>query len=187
MQTGPITRRSFLQATAAAGAALAASGTLFSAVAADAPEQKKQSIFVCSVCGHVEFGAAPDACPVCHAPKEKFIGNDELFSDHKTDAEYKELSEKHTPVVSISKKPGLIKEQPVWEVAVRVGAHLHPMEREHWIQWIDCYVDDRYISRIFLTPGSEPAAAFFPKANGSKIRVVEHCNLHGHWEHNAAA
>ncbi len=28
--------------------------------------------FVCSVCGYVAEGAAPDFCPVCKAPKEKF-------------------------------------------------------------------------------------------------------------------
>jgi rubrerythrin len=28
--------------------------------------------YVCQVCGHTHFGAAPDVCPVCGAPKEKF-------------------------------------------------------------------------------------------------------------------
>ena len=30
--------------------------------------------FVCSVCGYVYEGAeAPEVCPICKAPKEKFI------------------------------------------------------------------------------------------------------------------
>lgn len=30
--------------------------------------------FVCSVCGYVHEGAeAPDFCPICKAPKEKFV------------------------------------------------------------------------------------------------------------------
>ena len=28
--------------------------------------------FVCSVCGYVAEGEAPDKCPICNAPKEKF-------------------------------------------------------------------------------------------------------------------
>lgn len=28
--------------------------------------------FVCSVCGNLEIGEAPDKCPVCHSPKEVF-------------------------------------------------------------------------------------------------------------------
>jgi rubrerythrin len=28
--------------------------------------------YVCQVCGHTHFGTAPDICPVCGAPKEKF-------------------------------------------------------------------------------------------------------------------
>jgi rubrerythrin len=28
--------------------------------------------YLCSVCGHIEFGRAPDTCPICGAKKEKF-------------------------------------------------------------------------------------------------------------------
>ena len=28
--------------------------------------------YVCQVCGHTNFGEAPDICPVCSAPEEKF-------------------------------------------------------------------------------------------------------------------
>ena len=30
------------------------------------------AIYVCPVCGHTEVGAAPDRCPVCKAPKDRF-------------------------------------------------------------------------------------------------------------------
>lgn len=29
-------------------------------------------VYVCSVCGHIEYGEAPDTCPLCGAKKEKF-------------------------------------------------------------------------------------------------------------------
>jgi superoxide reductase len=172
-------RRSFLEVSTM-GAALLASGGLFKASAV--VEQKKGSInlFVCPVCGHVEFGAAPAACPVCHAPKDKFISNDTLFTD--AQAESSELPVKHVPVISVDKTSTLIKEKPTKDIAVRIGKTLHPMEEAHHIQWIDCYIDDRYISRLLLTPGADPAVNYYPKISGSKIRIVEHCNLHGHWQ-----
>ena len=37
--------------------------------------------FVCSVCGYVDEGTeAPEFCPVCHAPREKFIAQTEELS-----------------------------------------------------------------------------------------------------------
>jgi len=29
-------------------------------------------IYLCPVCGNIEFGAAPEACPICGAPKARF-------------------------------------------------------------------------------------------------------------------
>jgi superoxide reductase len=178
MNKESINRRSFLEASTMA-AALLASGSLFKTTAVDKPIGA-MSIFVCPVCGHVEFGAAPAACPVCHAPKDKFISNDTLFTD--AQAASSELPVKHVPVISVDKTSTLIKEKPTKDIAVRIGQTLHPMEEAHHIQWIDCYVDDRYISRLLLTPGAEPAVNYFPKISGSKTRIVEHCNLHGHWQ-----
>lgn len=172
-------RRSFLEASTMA-AALLASGGLFKTSAVVEQKKGALSIFVCSICGHVEFGAAPAACPVCHAPKDKFISNDTLFTD--AQGVSVDLTPLHVPVISIVKTSTLINEQPTKDVAVRIGKHLHPMEEAHHIQWIDCYVDDRYISRLLLTPGVNPAVNYYPKISGSKIRIVEHCNLHGHWQ-----
>jgi len=31
------------------------------------------AIFVCSMCGHTAVGLAPDECPVCGAPRDKFM------------------------------------------------------------------------------------------------------------------
>ena len=30
-------------------------------------------IYLCPICGHVEFGSAPDACPICSTKGEKFL------------------------------------------------------------------------------------------------------------------
>jgi superoxide reductase len=182
MQDKSISRRSFIEASAM-GAVLVASGALFSASAGDVRAGKTLKIFVCSVCGHVEFGSAPDVCPVCHAPKDKFNQNDSLFTDAASADKGGEKA--HTPEISIEKKSKLISEQPVKEAVVRIGKVLHPMEEAHHIMWIDCYVDDRYVSRVILTPGVNPAANFYLNMKGARVRIVEHCNLHGHWQAEA--
>ena len=34
--------------------------------------QEEKPFFVCQVCGYTVEGAAPDKCPICQAPKERF-------------------------------------------------------------------------------------------------------------------
>ena len=31
------------------------------------------AFYLCPICGHIEFGKAPDACPICGTKKEKFV------------------------------------------------------------------------------------------------------------------
>lgn len=33
----------------------------------------QSAVFVCEVCGHTVIGEAPDKCPVCGAPKQRFM------------------------------------------------------------------------------------------------------------------
>ena len=138
------------------------------------------NIFVCGSCGHIEFGSAPENCPVCFAPKDKFKQNDRVFEESAEKS--KEAAIKHIPSIKINKECGLIPEQSCIDVIVRIGETLHPMEESHYIRWIDCYVDDRYISRVFLSPGVYAAGCFHLKTTGQKVRIVEMCNLHGHWQ-----
>lgn len=137
------------------------------------------SINVCSVCGHVVFGNAPDNCPVCFAPKDKFKQNDNLFKESKEKSP--EGAVKHTPVVNVSKECKLIGGSCI-DVTVKVGEVAHPMEEKHSIQFIDCYADDKYITRIHLTPSVFAAGAVHIKSGASKFKAVEFCNLHGYWE-----
>lgn len=34
--------------------------------------ERSTEYYVCTVCGHIEDGSAPDECPICGAPKERF-------------------------------------------------------------------------------------------------------------------
>jgi len=140
-------------------------------------------IFICEVCGHIEFGSVPDKCPTCGAAKEKFTQNDKVFIE--AEEKSKEGAVKHIPSIKVNKSCGLIPEQSCVDVIVRIGETLHPMEEKHFIQFVDCYVDDKFVSRIMLTPGVYAAGCFHVKATGSKVRIVEFCNLHGHWQAEA--
>lgn len=142
------------------------------------------NLFICKGCGYVAFNAAPEKCPVCGAPKEAFNQNDNVFIESEENA--KEAAVKHIPSIKVIKECGLIPEAPCLDVLVRIGETLHPMVEEHFIQFIDCYVDDKYVSRVLLTPGVHASGLFHIKVEGAqKIRIVEVCNKHGYWQAEA--
>jgi superoxide reductase len=137
--------------------------------------------FICQMCGHIEFNNAPDKCPVCGAPKNKFTQNDNVFKESAEKSP--EAPVKHIPVITVNKSCGLIPEQSCADILFRIGKTLHPMEEKHFIQWADCYIDNKYIERIFFTPfGVNPAGCIHLKASSGTVKVVELCNLHGYWE-----
>ncbi len=183
MEQKNITRRDFLN-VAAMGAAVAAAGKVFPILGKDEQPAMKMKLFVCSVCGHVEFGSAPEFCPVCHASKDNFKQNDALFTE--AEAKLKDGGLSHNPEIIVKKQSDLIKEQPCHQVEVRIGKKLHPMEEAHHIRFLDCYVDDKHVTRVMLTIGVQPASSFLLKAAGKKVRIVELCNLHGHWQAEAS-
>ncbi len=78
--------------------------------------------------------------------------------------------EKHVPVVS----------QTGDVVMVEVGSTPHPMEAEHYIQWI--YLETKKGGqRKNLNPGDEPKA-MFTLNDDELVAVYEYCNLHGLWK-----
>lgn len=79
--------------------------------------------------------------------------------------------EKHVPVVTVAGR----------EVCVQVGDVLHPMEKDHLIQWIvleTCC--GSYIKK--LEPGEEPKASFTMREDEKALCVYEYCNKHGLWK-----
>jgi len=131
--------------------------------------------FICGTCGHVEFDEAPEKCPVCGSPKKAFNEKDVIKTSKDEGPK-----EKHVPVIRIIKKCELVGESCI-DIHAKIGEVLHPMEAEHFIQWVDFYVDKKYVSRIMLMPDCNPAASAHIKANSGKLTVIEFCNLHGHW------
>jgi len=137
------------------------------------------NIYVCKVCGHIEFGNSPNKCPVCFALKKEFENNNNVFID--AEKKSKEGALKHTPFIKMIEKNSMIPNKQYTDILVRIGERLHPMDEKHYIGFIDCYLDDKYVSRIMFTPFMKPSVVFHLKSKGLKVTIVESCNIHGHW------
>ena len=65
-------------------------------------------------------------------------------------------------------------------VEVNVGSVDHPMEKIHWIEWVQL-VTDKGSYRKWLNPGEAPKVTFL--MDGEKpLAVYAYCNLHGLWK-----
>jgi superoxide reductase len=133
---------------------------------------------ICGTCNYAALGEeAPEKCPVCGSPKTVFVLKENVL---KTAADEADKVEKHSPVIVVNKQCGLI--EGCVDVHVKVGEVLHPMEKEHFIVFIDCYLNNEFVSRVHLTPGSlNPAAGLHLKESSGNFTAIEFCNLHGHW------
>ena len=131
---------------------------------------------VCKMCGYIAIdGEAPEKCPVCEAAKTAFEEQDVIKT-----SESEGTTEKHVPVITVVKECGLLGEGCT-DVHVKVGDTPHPMEEDHYIVFVDFYVDKKFVGRVHLTPDCNPAGCLHLKAGSGKITAIEFCNLHGYW------
>jgi len=77
-------------------------------------------------------------------------------------------TEKHVPAYEIDGN----------EIIARVGEVEHPMEEDHYINWM-ALVSDNKTTRVRFEPGQKPEARF-EYIPGSII--YEYCNKHGLWK-----
>lgn len=121
-------------------------------------EQKK--IYKCEICGNI--------VEVLHAGEGELVccGEPMKLQEEKTKDEG---SEKHVPVIEKTDKG----------VKVKVGSVLHPMEEEHYIEWIAIDADG-ITYRKYLNPGDSPEAEFCVEADNISAR--EYCNIHKLWK-----
>jgi len=121
---------------------------------------EKLEIYKCELCGNIvevlHGGAGELVC--CGQPMKQ-------FKENTVDA----AKEKHVPV--IEKGPD--------GITVKVGSVAHPMEAEHYIEWIELIADGK-VYRQFLNPGDTPEATF--KVDADQVTAREYCNLHGLWK-----
>jgi desulfoferrodoxin-like iron-binding protein len=140
------------------------------------------NIFKCSICGHIAFDNAPVECPVCGLPIENFNWDPEAIKTPQDPDNLNETEKKHIPVVSVSTKCDLIPGNGCVDVIVKVGALEHVMESEHFITFIDFYIDKRYLSRVHFTyKRLHPSASVCLHVEQGTLSVIEHCNVHGSW------
>ncbi len=121
---------------------------------------ERLQVFKCEVCGHI--------VEVLHEGKGELVCCDQpikLLVEGAVDA----AQEKLVPVV----------EKTADGIKVKVGSVLHPMEEEHYIEWIEIIADGKAY-RQFLKPGDTPEAIFNIEAE--QVTAREYCNLHGLWK-----
>ncbi len=132
---------------------------------------------VCQICGHIEFDSAPVHCNSCFAPRERF----KEITDAIMAAE-KEGREKHVPQIIVTGECGLIP-NACRDVHVKIGSVPHPMQSDHWIQWIDVYINKEFSARYQLKPDHLQASVGLHIKNSvtGTLTIIQHCNKHGSW------
>lgn len=120
---------------------------------------KVKEVYRCAICGNIVeiMHMAGGILTCCGQPME-------LLSENTVDA----AKEKHVPVV----------EAIEGGYKVKVGSVEHPMQDNHYIEWIEL-VEENKIQRVHLKPGDKPEAVFYTDCKNVYAR--EYCNLHGHW------
>ena len=122
---------------------------------------KKYEVYRCEICGNI--------IEVIHEGSNTLMCCGQLMKQVVLEAN-QERQEKHLPVV----------EKKDRKLTVKIGAVLHPMLAEHYIEWIEVINGDESV-RSFLNPGDEPIAEF-EMESGGEIIVRTYCNLHGLWQ-----
>jgi len=118
-------------------------------------------VYKCKVCGNIvevlHTGAGTLVC--CNQPME-------LQVEHQEDEGF----EKHLPVLSFEDG----------KLRITIGETEHPMQEEHYIEWIEYIVGDE-VNRVYLESTDKPEAIFDLKDDPHYI-VRAYCNVHGLWE-----
>ncbi len=138
--------------------------------------------FTCQICGHVAFDQMPVECPVCGAAIENFEADDEAIKKPVDPENLSETEQKHMPQIVIRKECGLHQDGDCSAAQVTVGSIAHVMESEHYIKFIDFYIDRKYISRVIFTPkNNHPAVTLDLCLTQGTLSAVASCNVHGNW------
>ncbi|MBN2669327.1 MAG: sodium-translocating pyrophosphatase [Bacteroidales bacterium] len=96
-----------------------------------------------------------------------------------------EFELKHTPEIVF----GEPKEDGTVDVSVNIGSKniVHPNQEDHWIDFVNVYVDGNDVKEVVKTIYSNDGNNKFGPFNlklikGNKVKVEIGCNLHGIWE-----
>lgn len=118
-------------------------------------------IYKCEICGNM--------VEVVHEGRGEMICCDQpmtLQEENTVDAS----REKHVPVIEPSAEG----------IMLKVGSIAHPMEEQHYIEWIEIIVGGK-TCRVFLKPGDAPQSKFLLAITPGLIARA-YCNIHGLWK-----
>jgi len=121
---------------------------------------KELKVFKCKHCGNVVFKIVDKKVPVfcCGEKMQELTANTVEAS-----------MEKHLPVIKFEDD----------KLYVDVGSVTHPMEAEHYINFIVLQTENEILIKN-LNPSEKPTATFCHTVK--PIAVYEYCNLHGLWK-----
>ena len=120
---------------------------------------QSKEVYRCSTCGGVVEVLHPGANMVC-------CGNPmTLLKGNVTDGAH----EKHVPVVETVDDG----------IRVAIGAIEHPMQPDHYIEWVEL-VTPTHVLRKEFKPGDKPQVTF--SVHEPVLYARAYCNLHGLWK-----
>lgn len=125
---------------------------------------EKNEIYRCEVCGNIVEVLHPSYGELycCGKPMKQINENTEEAA-----------TEKHIPVAEKTEEGTLIK----------IGEVPHPMEPNHYIEFVEIEIKNGRIRKIFLNPGDKPE--FICKIDIKDIKSIRaYCNIHGLWKNN---
>ena len=121
----------------------------------------KHEIYKCEICGNI--------IEVLHQGQGTLVccGKPMILLSEKT---IEQGTEKHKPII----------QKNTQGVEIKVGSIPHPMEDNHYIEFIQLIKEDKVIVEKRLYPGDKPEAEFcIDDIEG--ITARELCNVHGLW------
>lgn len=121
---------------------------------------ERLQIYKCEVCGNIVEMLHPGVGQMVCCNQDMV-----LYIENTVDASI----EKHIPVVN----------KTAQGFNVKVGSITHPMDENHYIEWIELVAGDKAY-RQFLKPGQSPEASFC--IDGNDLVAREFCSLHGLWK-----
>ncbi len=122
----------------------------------------EQKFYICKHCGNIYAQVKDSGVKVmcCGEPMSEIIPGE------------KEASlEKHIPVFTVNEN----------NVEVVVGSVEHPMQPEHYIEWVSLQTKEGN-QRKALKPGDAPKVSFSLTDGDEVVAVYAYCNLHGLWK-----
>jgi len=124
---------------------------------------KTHQIYKCEICGNIT--------EVLHTGIGKLVccGQPMKLMEEKTQDEG---IEKHLPVIK-ELSANVCKDKD--GVVVKIGEIAHPMNEDHFIEWIEIVTVDGKAGKKFLKPGDKPEVEFHTRTEVFSVRA--YCNI----------